>query len=64
MARRVVRNQRGRRSELPRESKCKTCGNVIFDEVFGEYKCKAHEVRLYNYDKVYECDEYKRNTKQ
>ena len=40
--------------------KCRTCANCLFDEQWGEFKCKAHEIRLYNVTKIYQCDEYEK----
>lgn len=33
---------------MARASSCKTCSNCIFDETWGEYKCKAQEKRIQN----------------
>lgn len=43
--------------------KCRRCAHAIFDQQWGEYKCKAHGIRLYNIDKIYECEEYKRSVR-
>lgn len=48
----------GAKTNVARPSKCKSCANCIFEETWGEYKCKAHTIRLYNIDKIYECEEY------
>lgn len=34
---------------------CRNCGHRIFDEVWGEYKCKLHEHRIYDLDKYIDC---------
>ena len=31
---------------------CKNCTHAIFDEVFGEYKCKKLEIHIYDVDKL------------
>jgi len=37
---------------------CSKCKNAVFDEVWGEYKCKAHGIRIYDISKILSCDEY------
>ena len=34
---------------------CKNCANAIFDEVWGEYKCKKFEHRIRDVDKYVDC---------
>lgn len=33
---------------MARATSCKTCKNCIFNETWGEYKCKAQEKRILN----------------
>ena len=58
MATRRMKQPASRRAKTLSESKCKNCKNAKFDELWGEYKCLAHGIRLYNYDKILECEEY------
>lgn len=39
-------------------SNCKDCVHSVFDEVWGEYKCKVHKHRIYNLDKHADCGFY------
>lgn len=41
---------------LPRN--CADCVNAIFDEQWGEYKCKAKQCVIYNPEKT--CADYKK----
>jgi hypothetical protein len=41
---------------------CKTCKNAIFDETWGEYKCKARETVIYILLDSNECSDYKKGT--
>lgn len=41
---------------------CKSCANHIFDEKWGEYKCKVHKHRIRDVDKYLGCRSHK--TKQ
>ena len=38
---------------------CKTCVNSVFDPLWGEYKCKKREIRIYKPSKQIECADYK-----
>lgn len=38
---------------------CRNCDNAIFDEVFGERKCKVYEHRIYDIDKYVDCEHHK-----
>jgi hypothetical protein len=42
-------------------SNCKDCVHSVFDEVWGEYKCKVHEHRIYNLVKQADCGFYKKD---
>jgi hypothetical protein len=46
--------------------KCKTCANSIFDEIWGEYKCKIHKIRIYKVCSKFaaECLDYKQDLKK
>lgn len=39
---------------------CRTCKHGVFDEVFGEYKCKAREITMYDAYYRTECELYKK----
>lgn len=39
---------------------CKTCVNAIFDEHWGEYKCKVFQHRMYLPDDKEDCIEYEK----
>lgn len=39
---------------------CRTCEYAIFDEVWGEYKCKKKERRIYETTSLQECEFYKK----
>lgn len=38
---------------------CKNCANGIFDEQWGEYKCKVYKHRIYDVDKYLDCPSHK-----
>lgn len=38
---------------------CKNCVNAIFDETWGEYKCKAMEITIYRPENYEDCPKYK-----
>ena len=40
---------------------CMTCLNSVFDETWGEYKCKVYQHRIYDVEQYNLCDEYKPN---
>lgn len=46
--------------------KCKTCANSIFDEIWGEYKCKIHKIRICHERLKFaaECLDYKQDLKK
>lgn len=44
------------------ELKCKTCGNAIFVEHWGEYKCSKLGIRIYSEFGIAECKNYKEGT--
>lgn len=39
---------------------CKTCENAIFNERWGEYKCKISQHRIYEPDDQKNCIDYKK----
>lgn len=44
---------------------CKNCANAIFDEMWGERKCKVYEHRIYDVDKYIDCQSHKpKNNKE
>ena len=42
---------------------CKNCANAIFDERWGEYKCKVHKHRIRDVDKYVDCAKHKSKEK-
>lgn len=46
--------------------KCKTCVNSIFDEIWGEWKCKIHKLKMCRErsDLVALCLDYKHDPKK
>lgn len=40
---------------------CKNCANAIFDEVWGEYKCKVHKHRIHDVDKYLDCPHHEKS---
>ena len=43
--------------------KCSDCEHTIFDQVWGEYKCKKFKHRIYDIEKVEECEGYEKKKK-
>ena len=43
--------------EVPFKS-CKECAHSIFDEQWGEYKCKIAQHVVYNADRLVACKDY------
>lgn len=43
---------------------CKTCANAIFDETFGEYKCKELRITIYPLTEECPCGYYKKGKPQ
>lgn len=41
---------------------CTTCANAIFDALWGEYKCKLYQHRIYNSEAIISCVDYKKST--
>ena len=41
---------------------CSTCEYAIFDELWGEYKCKIRQQRVYKPGKNIPCEWYKKGT--
>lgn len=39
---------------------CKNCGNSVFDQVFGEYKCSVCGTRIYYPDLHINCSDWKK----
>lgn len=39
---------------------CKNCEHSVFDPLWGEYKCKARETRIYILLDSSECSDYKK----
>lgn len=37
---------------------CKNCEHAVFDPLWGEYKCKARETRIYILLDSSECSDY------
>lgn len=42
---------------------CKTCAHSVFDELWGEYKCKFFEKRIYILLDSNECEHYQEKPK-
>jgi hypothetical protein len=42
---------------------CKTCANSVFDEIWGEYKCKK-KCRVVDPRQEVDCTDYKKSTKE
>ena len=38
---------------------CRSCANRIFNEDWGEYKCKVHQHAIYDMDKYIDCEHHK-----
>ena len=38
---------------------CKTCEHAIFDEIWGDYKCKKYEIIVHP-DERLDCESYKK----
>lgn len=43
---------------------CKTCKHSVFDEIYGEYKCKKRERRIYILLDSSECSFYEKGPKK
>lgn len=41
-------------------TKCKLCEHAIFDETWGEYKCKVKQRRVPQTEKTMRCKDFKR----
>lgn len=41
-------------------SNCKTCANAIFNEQWGEYKCKVFQKTIYDPSRILGCEAYKK----
>lgn len=44
--------------EKAQDKNCINCANSIFDEIWGEYKCKVHNMRIY-YPTKRRCEDFK-----
>ena len=54
--------QKKRRREKRRpDSNCYNCQNAVFDEVFGEYKCRVRKMYIYDVPSKTGCKDYKKN---
>ena len=42
---------------------CETCAESIWCQTWAEWRCKAKEKRIYNADKLMECEFYKKRDK-
>lgn len=42
---------------------CKDCAHSVFDELWGEYKCKEHDHTVYILLDASECPSYKKEAK-
>ena len=51
------------RKKVIAKPKCPTCEHSVFDETYGEYKCKKRCIRIYDISKYLECEHYKKITK-
>lgn len=40
---------------------CNTCGNAIFDELWGDFKCSVYKHTVYSY-RHEDCKDYKEGT--
>ena len=55
--------RRRKKPDVEKELKkchCPDCKHAIFDEQWGEWKCKYHGIRIYD-TKVLACEEYEKN---
>lgn len=41
---------------------CETCLNAIFNELWGEYKCKVYQHTVYFPEELTGCKDYKKGT--
>lgn len=39
---------------------CSSCRHMIFDELWGEYKCLVYQHRIYDVKEIEECDDWLR----
>lgn len=54
-----------RKSKRRAESNCLSCAHLVYDEQWGEYKCKARAQKLYDYNEFTDCKRYKpKNSKE
>lgn len=61
------RNQNVKRRRTSRRlgSRCADCANAIFDEQWGEFKCRARQIRISESATYADCKHYiKKNTKK
>lgn len=43
---------------------CLTCGNMVFDCVWGEYKCLEFQHRIYNPEEYEDCNSWVKCSKK
>lgn len=43
---------------------CKKCKHLVYDEMWGEYKCKKLGIRLYAFDKMRTCSGFAKKDKK
>ena len=43
---------------------CSTCEHGVFDEIWGEYKCKRQEIYIYDAYTKTECELYEKEKKK
>lgn len=58
-AQRILRRKSGRP-----KSRCPDCENAIFDDVWGEYKCKIRKIRINDPNKYSNCKDFKKKASQ
>lgn len=56
---RNLRRQSGRP-----KTRCPDCENAVFDDLWGEYKCKARKIRISDPNKYTNCKEFKKKASQ
>lgn len=37
---------------------CKNCANAVYDDRWGQYRCKVYQHRIRNVDKYLECENH------
>lgn len=41
-------------------SNCKICEHSVFDELWGEWKCKKRQTYIYRPEVIDDCEDYKK----